>query len=58
MEQNTNDEIEIDLKEIFFLIRARIWIILVSGILFAQLQGCLAVFLSHRFIRLQQNFIY
>lgn len=45
MEQNTNDEIEIDLLEIFHLIRARIWIIILSGILTAACAGLVSSFL-------------
>ncbi|BCJ97352.1 YveK family protein [Anaerocolumna chitinilytica] len=45
MEQNTNDEIEIDLLELFHLIRARIWIIILSGILTAVCAGLISSFL-------------
>lgn len=45
MEQNINDEIEIDLLELFHLIRARIWIIILTGILMAASAGLVSNFL-------------
>jgi capsular polysaccharide biosynthesis protein len=45
MEQSMNDEIEIDLLEIVRLIRARIWIILLTGILTAAVAGLISNFL-------------
>lgn len=35
MYQNNEDEIEIDLRELFFVLLSRIWMILLSGIIFA-----------------------
>lgn len=45
MENITNDEIEIDLRDLFYLIRARIWIILLSGIIVASAAGLISSFL-------------
>jgi capsular polysaccharide biosynthesis protein len=45
MEQNMNDEIEIDLLEIVRLIRARIGIILLTGVLTAAAAGLISNFL-------------
>ncbi|WMJ85810.1 YveK family protein [Anaerocolumna sp. MB42-C2] len=44
MEQNTNDEIEIDLLELFYVIKSRIWIILLTGILTAMATGLISNF--------------
>ena len=44
MEQNMNDEIEIDLLELFHLIRVRIWIIIASAILTAACAGLISSF--------------
>lgn len=45
MEQNINDEIEIDLLELFHVIRARLWIIILTGILTATTAGLISNFL-------------
>lgn len=39
MEKYKNDEMTIDLFEIFYLLRARLWIIILSGILLASVVG-------------------
>lgn len=39
MEKNSYDEIEIDLREIMYLIRSRIWIIILSGVIAAMAAG-------------------
>jgi len=39
MENRKNEEMEIDLLDIFYLLRARLWIILVSGVLLAAVVG-------------------
>jgi hypothetical protein len=44
MEKNTNDEIEIDLVDIFYLLRSRLWIIILSGIILDQPPVLSAVF--------------
>lgn len=44
MEQNTNDEIEIDLLELFHVIKRKIWIIILSGIVFATAAGLISSF--------------
>ncbi len=44
MEQNTNEEIEIDLLELFYVIKSRIWIILLTGILTATAAGLISNF--------------
>lgn len=43
--ENTNQEMEIDLVDLFYLIRARFWIIILSGILFATAAGLVSGFL-------------
>jgi capsular polysaccharide biosynthesis protein len=45
METITNDEMEIDLRELFYLIKSRIWIILLSGIIVASAAGLISSFL-------------
>lgn len=45
MEQNMNDEMEIDLREIFQLLIARIWLILLVGLVFAGATGVVCKFL-------------
>lgn len=45
MEQNKNDEIEIDLREIFQLLLSRVWIILLVGLIFAGTTGVVCKFL-------------
>lgn len=45
MGTNANEEIEIDLIDIFYLLRARLWIILMSGILLAATVGLISKFL-------------
>lgn len=39
MENNTKDEVEIDLLEIFFLLKKKLWIILIAGCIFAGATG-------------------
>jgi len=45
MGNNTNEEIEIDLIDIFYLIKARLWIIIISAILLASATGLVSSFL-------------
>lgn len=46
MEKYNKEEIELDLIDILYLIKARLWIILLSGILLASLVGLVSKFLS------------
>lgn len=39
MEKNTNEEMEIDLVDLFYLLRSRLWIIILSGIILASAVG-------------------
>jgi capsular polysaccharide biosynthesis protein len=41
MEQNTNEEIEINLLELLYIVKQKIWIIILSGIIFAATAGIL-----------------
>lgn len=43
--EKTNEDIEIDLVDLFYLIRARLWVILLSGILCATATGLVTNFL-------------
>lgn len=45
MENNINDEIEIDLMEVFYLLWSKIWIIIISGIITASAAGLISSFL-------------
>lgn len=45
MNKQTNEEIEIDLIEIFYLMKHQLWIIILSGIIFASLAGLISSFL-------------
>ena len=45
MEQNRDEEIEIDLREIFQLLLSRIWLILLVGVIFAGATGVVCKFL-------------
>jgi capsular polysaccharide biosynthesis protein len=45
MGTNTNDEIEIDLLDLFYLIRSRLWIIILSAIILASCVGLISSFL-------------
>lgn len=45
MEKNFNDEIEIDLIELLYLLKTRLWIILLTAIIFASGAGLLSSFL-------------
>ncbi len=45
MGKNANEEIEIDLLDLFYLLRSRLWIILLSGILLASAVGLISSFL-------------
>lgn len=45
MEKNTNDEIEIDLLDLFYLIKSKLVIILLSGIIVASAAGLVSSFL-------------
>lgn len=45
METNRQDEIEIDLLEIFFLLKKRLWILLLTGIIFAAGTGLFTKYL-------------
>lgn len=45
MYQNEQDEIEIDLREIFHVLLSRIWIILLTGVIFAGGTGVICKFL-------------
>ena len=39
MEKYTHDEVEIDLMDLFYLIRSRLWIIILSGAIVALAAG-------------------
>jgi capsular polysaccharide biosynthesis protein len=45
MEKNTNEEIEIDLIDLFYLLKSKFLIILLSGIIFAASAGLISSFL-------------
>ena len=45
MENYNTDEVEIDLRDLFYLIKSRIWIILLSGVIFAAAAGMISSFL-------------
>lgn len=45
MEKNTNEELEIDLIDLFYLIKARLFIIILSGVMFAAVAGLISSFL-------------
>lgn len=45
MNKHTNEEIEIDLIEIFYLMKQQLWIIIFSGIICASLAGLISSFL-------------
>lgn len=45
MNKRTNEEIEIDLIEIFYLIKHQLWILILSGIVCASLAGLISSFL-------------
>lgn len=45
MEKNTNEEIEIDLIDLFYLLRSRLLVILLSGVIFASIAGLISSFL-------------
>ncbi len=45
MNKHTNEEIEIDLVEIFYLVKHQLWIIILSGIICASLAGLMSSFL-------------
>lgn len=45
MGKNANDEIEIDLIDIFYLLRARLWIILLSAVILASATGLFSSFM-------------
>ncbi len=45
MNKHTNEEIEIDLIEIFYLMKHQLWIIILSGIICASLAGLISSFL-------------
>jgi capsular polysaccharide biosynthesis protein len=45
MEKNTNEELEIDLLDLFYLLKARLLVILLSGVLFASAAGLISSFL-------------
>lgn len=45
MEKKTNEDVEIDLVDIFYLIRARLWVIILSVILSAAIAGLVSIFL-------------
>jgi capsular polysaccharide biosynthesis protein len=43
--EKTNEDIEIDLVDLFYVIRARLWVIILSGVLFATVAGLVSSFL-------------
>ena len=45
MNKRTNEEIEIDLIEIFYLVKQQLWIIILSGIICASMAGLISSFL-------------
>lgn len=45
MQNYNNDEIEIDLRDLFYLIKSKIWIILLSGIIMASAAGLISSFM-------------
>lgn len=45
MEKTTNEEVEIDLIDLFYLLRSRLWLILLSGIVIASIVGMVSSFL-------------
>lgn len=45
MENISRDEMEIDLLEIFYLLRAKIWYILLSGVILAAAAGFISIYL-------------
>jgi capsular polysaccharide biosynthesis protein len=45
MGKNTNEEIEIDLIDIFYLIRAKLWVIILSAVILASVTGLVSSFL-------------
>lgn len=44
MEQNTNEDIEIDLLELFQAVKQKLWIVILSGIVFATIAGLVSSF--------------
>lgn len=46
MKNNVNDDMEIDLIDIFYLLRARLWIILLTGVLLASVVGLVSKFMA------------
>ena len=45
MEKTTNEEVEIDLIDLFYLLRSRLWVIMISGIIIASIVGMVSSFL-------------
>jgi capsular polysaccharide biosynthesis protein len=45
MEKNRNDEVEIDLIDLFYLIKSRLWVIILSCILVASAAGLISSFM-------------
>ena len=45
MDKNKNEEVEIDLVDLFYLVRARLWIILLSALIFASASGLISSFM-------------
>lgn len=45
MHKNTNEDIEIDLLEVFNLLRSKLWIIIISGVVLASVGGLVSNFL-------------
>ena len=45
MQTNANEEIEIDLLEVFYLLRSKLWIIIISGVVLASAGGLVSNFL-------------
>ena len=45
MEKYANEEVEIDLKELFYLIKSRLWIIILSGAIMAMAVGLYSKFM-------------
>ena len=45
MEKITNEEVEIDLVDLFYLLRSRLWMIILSGIIIASVTGMVSSYL-------------
>lgn len=45
MDKNMNEEVEIDLIDLLYLIKARLWVIILSGVLLASVAGLISSFM-------------